>query len=263
MSVYTGKRKGAAASFFDLLLHADLSNSYYAFADQDDVWRKDKLFRAVSLMERHSAGQPLLYAGKVIYASQNLGRRQEFAYKIRRGPSFGNALVENICMGCTEVFNRRLLELARNHLPKENIMHDWWMYLTAAFFGKVVYDQQAYMLYRQHGENQIGMQNRWGRRWMNRLIHTRQMKHKLSRQAGQFYGAYLRHAAGSLPVSGYARWSAEDRRSFHKNLDCLLLLCSYKDSFKNRCRIFCNRTICRQTYLDDVICRLLFLAGFL
>lgn len=262
ISVYTGNRKGAAASFYDLLMHADLSNGYYAFADQDDVWRKDKLFRAVFLLERQPAGQPLLYAGKVIYASQNLGSRQKFAYKIRRGPSFGNALMENICMGCTEVFNRRLLKLARSHLPQEHIMHDWWMYLTAAFFGKVVYDQQAYVLYRQHGKNQIGMQNRWDKRWLNRLIHIRQMKHKLSRQAEQFRHAYLRHSA-FIPAPDYTSQSAGDRCRYYENLDSLLLLCSYKHSFQNRCRIFCNRNLCRQNYLDDVICRLLFLAGFL
>lgn len=36
-------------------------------------------------------------------------------------------------------------------------MHDWWLYLVAASFGKVIYDQESYIYYRQHANNQVGM----------------------------------------------------------------------------------------------------------
>lgn len=261
ITVYTGCRCGAAGSFYDLMQHADMLADYYAFADQDDVWKKDKLFRAVSLLEAQPQSLPVLYASKVVYASENLNRCQKFPYGIRRRPSFGNALMENICMGCTEVFNQNLLRLVKEHLPPDYIMHDWWMYLTAAYFGKVIYDQHEYMLYRQHGDNTIGMQNRWSRRWIHRMQHIRKMKYKLSRQAEAFKSVYtglLEPADNRYLPGGY-----KERSCSMGYKDSLYLLCGYRESFGKRCRIVCNKNIYRQNALDDAICRLLFMIGFL
>ncbi|MDE7313107.1 MAG: glycosyltransferase [Eubacterium sp.] len=264
ISVYMGNRKGAAAGFYDLLDHADLSNSYYAFADQDDVWMADKLLRAVTILEQQPKGQPLLYAGKVICASKDLAECRKVSYHIRRGPSFGNALAENICMGCTEVFNARLLKLARGHLPEGGIMHDWWLYLTAAYFGKVVYDHHANILYRQHGDNAVGMQNRWGARWIHRAKHIRQMQHKLSGQAIQFQNAYgqkLYHVECRKETAGGLCKNNRCRRC--RQTASLDLLCGYRTDLKKRCRIVLDKQIYRQSVLDDVIFRMLFMIGFL
>ena len=35
-------------------------------------------------------------------------------------------------------------------------MHDWWLGVVAARFGKVIYVDQPTMLYRQHGKNEVG-----------------------------------------------------------------------------------------------------------
>ncbi len=251
LSVYSGERKGSAGSFFDLLRHADLDCRYFAFADQDDVWMADKLRRAVLLLEGEACGQPLLYAGKVFCTAKDLGGRQMFAYRIGRAASFGNALMENICMGCTEVFNRNLLELVREHMPRTHVMHDWWMYLTASYFGKVIYDQQAFVLYRQHGNNQIGMQNDWIRRWAGRMRRIGQMKHRLSGQAVEFQRAY----AGLIKGRQCLAYLAKDR--------CLELMCGRNNGLRARLRIFRESCLYRQNALDDIVCRVLFAAGFL
>jgi len=243
ITVYTGEQKGAAGSFFDLLQHADESVDYYAFSDQDDVWKPNKLLRAVCLLEKEESGNhPLLYASKVIYASKDLKSQQIITYKIKKLPAFGNALMENICMGCTEVFNRQLLILARDHLPASGMMHDWWMYLTAAYFGKVLYDQHAYLLYRQHGKNEIGMQNHWSKRWLNRIRNLKQMHHKLSRQAAQFRDAY-------------AEFGIED--------DSVCMLCESKKDYRKRMKLVCNKGLYRQNRFDDFVCRMLLMMNYL
>lgn len=251
ISVRTGSRRGASGSFFALLKIADLSCDYYAFADQDDVWHSEKLVRACSRLDRECGDIPLLYAGKVICASADLKKRERFSYRIRRIPSFGNALLENICMGCTQVFNRSLLLLARDHLPAKNVMHDWWMYLTASYFGKTVYDSRAYILYRQHGDNQVGMHNCWAARWAGRLCRMGQVYRKLSVQAEDFCRAYEvqdhRQEDGGQP---------DDR-------DLLESVCTYRKCFANRLSLAGSRRIYRQNQLDDGICRLLILAGWL
>ena len=38
-------------------------------------------------------------------------------------------------------------------------MHDWWLGVVAARFGKAVYLDESTMLYRQHGGNSVGAKN--------------------------------------------------------------------------------------------------------
>lgn len=260
VSVYAGKNLGVAKSFFDLLAHADPACGYYAFADQDDVWMEGKLARAVSFLERIERkypGRPLLYAGNVVYASGSLQIQETVPSRCSRKPSFGNALTENICMGCTQVFNRRLLELAASRLPAGNILHDWWMYLTAAYFGSVLFDQEAYMLYRQHKGNQIGMQRSWYARWKNRLLHFASLRHRLSGQAVLFRDAY----AELLDSPAQDRYAGRYRN--RRNARSLALLCGYRTDRKKKIRLVFDKNVYRQNLLDDLAYRILFLSGYL
>ncbi|MDE7312284.1 MAG: glycosyltransferase family 2 protein [Eubacterium sp.] len=268
VSVRTGSRRGAAGSFFALLKMADLSYDYFAFADQDDVWHREKLARACARLDQENGDIPLLYAGKVVCASSDLKKKELFSYHIRREPSFGNALLENICMGCTQVFNRRLLVLAREHLPAGNVMHDWWMYLTASYFGRIVYDGHAYILYRQHGKNQVGMHNHWGTRWMARFCRIRQMRHIRSGQAADFKIVYAKLLSdngwkGSTKRQGDNGWRGSVKTRWDDNRRVLEWMCVYRERFGSRLALAGSRKIYRQNRLDDLICRLLILAGFL
>ena len=73
---YVGENLGVQNSFFDLMKRADKRAYYYAFADQDDVWLPGKIKRAIELLEREDEKKdkrkPLLYGGRVTYASENL-----------------------------------------------------------------------------------------------------------------------------------------------------------------------------------------------
>jgi hypothetical protein len=51
--------------------------------------------------------------------------------------------------------NRRLLELAVP-VPREMVMHDWWLGLLAITCGRILYDDVPTVLYRQHANNEIG-----------------------------------------------------------------------------------------------------------
>jgi hypothetical protein len=64
-------------------------------------------------------------------------------------------LVQNIICGCTVAYNRALAELVRAE-PAFMIMHDWWLGLIAAAFGKIGHLDDQTVLYRQHGRNEIG-----------------------------------------------------------------------------------------------------------
>ena len=238
ISYYAGKNIGVQKSFFDLMQKTNKDMDYYAFSDQDDVWLPDKIQRAVELLEQQdSKNQPLLYGGEVFYASENLQHIKKFAYKNLRPPTFGNALVENIFIGCTEVFNKELLKLVITHLPDCKILHDWWLYLTATCFGKAIYDKNAYILYRQHDKNQVGMQNNWIRRWKKRIGNFKNLKHSLRIQAQNFLLIYGKE---------------------YKEYDLVLLLAKYKNSRKKKWQLIFSKKVYRQQKIDDIMYRFLF-----
>ncbi len=242
---YQGAHIGVSKSFFDLMAHAEQSADYYAFADQDDVWLPCKLLRAVTLLEQLTDTQkkaPVLYASGLFYADEALQQLKTARWKQKKMPSFGNALTENICTGCTQVFNQELLTLVKKHKPKCGILHDWWMYLSAACFGTVVYDDAAFLYYRQHSANVVGMSNCFLGRWKRRLFRAGVLRGKIARQARDFCRAYGMYAK-----------------------DCVLAarVADYKKSWRNRIEVVLERQIHRQDCCDDFVYRILFLIGYL
>ena len=69
-------------------------------------------------------------------------------------------LMQNIVTGCATGINRALAQLAGQCKDTSQvIMHDWWLGVVAARFGKAVYLDESTMLYRQHGGNSVGAKN--------------------------------------------------------------------------------------------------------
>ena len=154
-SYYTSSNLGPALSFLDLVKNAPLAD-YYAFCDQDDVWDKDKLLCAVDKLEKLDNKLPNLYYSNLKIVDEDL----KF-YRMAHSGDFFNenkysALTECLCTGCTMVFNRKAKELLTEHMPKYCSMHDTWVYLVCKIFGKVVYDTNAHIQYRQHKNNVVG-----------------------------------------------------------------------------------------------------------
>jgi hypothetical protein len=87
----------------------------------------------------------------------------------RHGPCFENALVENIAAGCTTVLNRAARALLVSEIPRTAVAHDWWGYLVVAAFGRVLYDAEARVLYRQHWANAVGAGTSRSARWARRI----------------------------------------------------------------------------------------------
>ncbi len=155
VTLLRGPGKGSAANFLSLLRAAG-KTQYIAFSDQDDVWFAEKLSRAVEALKR-CAG-PGIYGGRTKIADGNL-RPLRNSLLFRRTPNFGNALVQNIAGGNTMVANRAALDfLQPASLYADTIIsHDWWCYqMVTGSGGRMIYDAEPCLLYRQHDGNQIG-----------------------------------------------------------------------------------------------------------
>jgi glycosyltransferase involved in cell wall biosynthesis len=150
-----GTNLGFGASFLTLLTIAPADADLVMFADQDDVWLPGKIERAWQHLCEFGS-RPALYGSAQMLADEQL-RPLRPTPCWPRLPSFEAALVENFITGCTAAINRSALALLRHAgVPPSVRFHDWWLYLVVSAFGQVVFDPTPTLLYRQHGENQIG-----------------------------------------------------------------------------------------------------------
>ena len=157
--VVDGPKKGVNANFAHLIKEAVLSDGdYFAFSDQDDVWHEDKL--RVAQQQLASFGKvdrPSIYMGRTMVCDELLNPL--FLSKgMPRAASFQNALLESIAGGNTMVFNQATLALLKKITVP--VHHDWLTYMVVtASGGTVIFDDEPYVLYRQHGGNVIGANN--------------------------------------------------------------------------------------------------------
>jgi glycosyltransferase involved in cell wall biosynthesis len=142
---------------FNALLEASTAD-YIFFADQDDVWEPSKIL--VSLNAMQETGLPLLLHTDLKIVDRDLHQLHDSFWSYSQfDPDKGNALnrllVQNVVTGCTMGINKELKDLA-TPIPKEAIMHDWWLALVAACVGKVIALPEKTIMYRQHEDNVLG-----------------------------------------------------------------------------------------------------------
>lgn len=149
---------GVMRSFALLLEHSDAE--YIMFADQDDVWLKDKMDCTInkmhSLEKMYGMEVPLLVHTDLFVADENLNMIANSFWKYQLLGSgirsLNRLLIQNHITGCTMMINSKLKELSLP-IPDGVIMHDWWIVLVAAAFGKIDFIQEPTIYYRQHGGN--------------------------------------------------------------------------------------------------------------
>lgn len=188
--VLRGENIGVDKSMGILFQEADRDCDYFAVSDQDDVWCSDKLKRAIAVLEAKEAALPLLYASTSRLTDRELhpiGMTELPA----AGPSYYNAVSQNICQGHTEVFNRALLQELSSAYPEEIHAVDWWIYLLASGLGEIVFDEVPTVLHRQHGINTVGYESNFRKKIRRRLIYIKNSKGAaVSRQLRAFFRLY-------------------------------------------------------------------------
>ena len=154
---------GAGRNFYRLLRDVDMSGfDYVCYADQDDIWHSEKLWRAHCLMTEKAAHgyssnvMAFWPDGKTRLVDKAQPQRQwDFSFEAA-GP------------GCTYVM-RQDLALAIQDLIRSRwdavqavALHDWLSYAFARANGfKWVIDPRVGMQYRQHSANQVGVNAGW------------------------------------------------------------------------------------------------------
>lgn len=154
-------RLGPARSYSRLLERAlDEGADWVALCDQDDWWLPQKLGRLVERAEEldseapwllHSdlsvVGPDLELRHRSLFASMGLRHESEHALQV--------LMVQNFVTGCSAFVSRGLLEAALP-VPASCVMHDWWLALCAAAEGRIAFETEPLVLYRQHAGNALG-----------------------------------------------------------------------------------------------------------
>lgn len=185
-----GENIGFIRSYQWLIHNSDAQCDYFALSDQDDVWAANKISVAYESLCSHSGNQPVLFASRSCIVDEGLNYIGKSVFP-RHGVHFYNAMVQNVLPGHTQVFNRSLRESLLTHDFSKAHGIDWWIYLVASSFGKIVYCEDCTVYHRQHGDNAVGYQiNFWGN-FKRRLMYIRQKKgNAIALQLQAFYQAY-------------------------------------------------------------------------
>lgn len=155
---------GSAKDNFTRLVHY-ASAPYVMFCDQDDVWLKHKVEMTLDAMKKEESAQgrkvPTLVFTDMEVVDRDLQLiAPSFTRRSHINPSrtkFMQVIAQSLGAGCTMMANMSLIELFKQSSTDSRIiMHDWWLSLLAAAFGKIIYIDEPTSMYRQHGSNSVG-----------------------------------------------------------------------------------------------------------
>lgn len=150
-----GENIGAKASFYELIRKCPEA-TYVAFCDQDDYWIEEKLFVAINRIKNRK-DVPVMYYSNLYVVNERLENRGKM-FNSLTPKNFGQSLTYNDVVGCTLVINKCLLNIVKKSLSISPICyHDQWISLICNWFdGVKIADNQSYILYRQHENNEVG-----------------------------------------------------------------------------------------------------------
>ena len=159
-------------------------SDYYMLSDQDDVWHEDKMRKMIASVSAHESidgkDTPILvHSDATVFRSVEIAETNtielidiadsfmEYEGLSPRRVGFNQLLLQNQVTGGGCIFNYALKKLVEDAAaanvekggkpyPERALIHDQWLAILCAAFGKIYYFDEALYDYRQHADNQIG-----------------------------------------------------------------------------------------------------------
>lgn len=151
------------STFSFAFLIENCSSEYIMFCDQDDVWLNNKIEITLDEMlkfESENENLPLMVFTDLKEVDEELNLLTESFIKSQKlDPTIINNATKlaamNVVAGCTTMINRKAKKYILPILSK-NIIHDQWIAVNIAYYGKIKYIDSTTILYRQHSRNTLG-----------------------------------------------------------------------------------------------------------
>lgn len=143
-----------------LWMLSNVEANYYMFADQDDVWIKEKIEKSYAKMLELDDSPSCVFADMLV-VDENLNRiNDSFIRLLDRDPfdyRYQRIIIDNPAAGCTMMINKALRNMAIKLKDTRLIeMHDVFILSLASAFGRINYIDEPLVLYRQHEGNIMG-----------------------------------------------------------------------------------------------------------
>lgn len=158
--IYRGKNIGYRESFM-LLLKKAADASFYAYADQDDIWLPDKCKRAIENISAVDdfTQRKILYGSSVILVNDE--NKKLGINDISTSPNnIGSYFTRHRIAGCSMVFTKPLKDCAVGFLNQKItnkwMDHDFMIGSLAYAYGDVLRDKNSYIMHKRHESSVTG-----------------------------------------------------------------------------------------------------------
>ncbi|WP_418179806.1 glycosyltransferase family 2 protein [Aliarcobacter lanthieri] len=125
------------------------SGDYIALADQDDIWKKNK----IEIFIKNIGDNLLIYSDAILIdkESKEIGKLLIQPKNLIKGSCNKAFIFDNCVSGNTLMFKKKLI---KDILPvPDNILfHDVWIAFVASTIGTITYTNEPYIYYRRYSE---------------------------------------------------------------------------------------------------------------
>ena len=205
---------------------------YYAFSDQDDHWKPNKLKVAIEKLESLPEG-PNLYMSNVIYWKD--GEEKGLSMPTQLRTDIYHTLLFCDAFGCTQVFGKDLMDVVKANPPQITVAHDVWFYEAASALGQIYYDGGSLIQYRQHDNNQLG--------------YDKFFYEKLARRVKEY--THLRHRHNKDIVASELLRCYGDKMN-EPTRKAVSIVANYRHSYKNYFKLLFSRAFLNDGLMSNL-----------
>lgn len=189
MQIIRGENIGVNKSLKELFMNCDTDCEYFSISDQDDVWLETKIQTAIESLLKNK-NKLKMFASRSLVTNINMniiGKTQDPGDRV----SYYNAMVQNVCPGHTQVFNKDVLLKLRKNYSENIFVIDWWIYLLVSSMGEITFDRRCFVKHRQHGLNSAGYELNFWKKLKKRISFLNKYKKSpVSEQLKSFFEIY-------------------------------------------------------------------------
>ena len=165
IKIMEGKNVGHKKNFERAI--GETSGKVIFLADQDDVWKKDKVLKIMKIFEKYPEVPAIFSDGYIV--DENLNSDGSLISNAMNYPLNSNQNKSQVIecnwlterqtiVGATLAFRSHILN-DRLPFPEKIFHHDSWLGKISIFIGTVMYFHEPLIDYRQHSDNVIGITN--------------------------------------------------------------------------------------------------------
>ncbi|WP_152536284.1 glycosyltransferase [Mesorhizobium loti] len=147
-------RKGFYNNFEECLSLVPKDTEFVALADQDDVWRVDKLKKLIQALPET---KKLAFSDCRIVAGDTVVAETYWAHRKNEYVDFRSLFLANCVTGAASLFRSDILDRVLP-FPQRlvGVYHDQWIALTAEVVAGIAYTDEPLYDYHQHGAQVVG-----------------------------------------------------------------------------------------------------------